>query len=71
MKALDTTTSRASHMSLYEAKRGCCRNPHRGKPHWHDDAPWREAKPWRGSHAAKKASARAERRQTRMELRCL
>ena len=68
MPAFRTKAASAAHLNIHEAKRSCCvADP--TKTWWHQQSPWRNPKSWRGATIAKRISAKAERKQAKLNLR--
>tara|TARA_R100001509_G_scaffold161721_1_gene131613 strand:+ start:1065 stop:1286 length:222 start_codon:yes stop_codon:yes gene_type:complete len=67
MPSFRTKTASQSHLDLREAKRSCC-IPNHQDTWWFKDKPWKKPKAWRGSKLAKRLSAKAERKQAKLNL---
>jgi len=68
MPSFTTKAAIASSSSIRNAKRACClADP--TKTWWHSQAPWKKPKSWRGSTLAKRISAKAERKQAKINLK--
>jgi ribosomal protein S6E (S10) len=68
MPSFTTKAAIASSSNIRDAKRAnCLADP--TKTYWYSEAPWRKPNSWRGSTIAKRISAKAERKQAKLDLR--